>query len=227
MPKHDAFGREIGEDTLEAFRPTAPAPAPVEPRRRARIARPQRQRRRGGGLAGWLVLLAFLGAALAGVGTSVESGSDGVTGGPAIEAPATAAGLDGASLIRARNFAEAVDALSRAGLGRPLTMRVAPDRIDAALLEKGRVHHVRITPGGELDELATTAAPGSRRTVAYDEIDVSAPQRLVRAGATRRNRARRIDYLVLTPGPPIAWAAYFKGGRIVVGDARGRKRRVI
>jgi hypothetical protein len=260
VPEYDAFGRRIGEDPLEGLRaptpPAAPAttqrpaarpeamdvvervPAPPAPPRRGRAmglrgawaARP-RGGRRGGGLAGWLVILAFLGAALAGVGvvdTSVDGGSEGVTTGPAIDPAAPGTGVNGTSLIRESNFAEAVDALSRAGLGRPLTMRVAPDRIDATLLDKTRVHHVRITPGGELTELATTAASaGSSATVAYAKIDVSAPRRLVRAGATRRNPARRIDYLVLTPGPPITWGAYFKGGRIVVGDAHGRKQRVI
>jgi hypothetical protein len=229
VPEYDAFGREVKEQARpEAAVVVEPEPPrPVALRRRARVEWP---RGRAGGVAGWLVLLAFLGAALVGVGTSVESGSQSGPIGPAIEAPAPAAGVNGASLIRERNFAEAVDALSRAGLGRPLTLRVAPDRIDAALLDQDRVHHVRVTPGGELVELATTAAPptaSARRTVAYDAIDVSAPRRLVRAGATRRTPARRIDYLVLTPGPPTTWSAYFKGGRIVVGDAHGHKRRTI
>jgi hypothetical protein len=39
--------------------------------------------------------------------------------------------------------------------------------------------------------------------------------------------AAGIDYLVITPGPPVSWAAYYKGGRIVVGDAHGRKTRVL
>jgi len=232
VPEYDAFGREVQKDRPrpEPAVVVEPEPAPVAPPRRERIVRPQWGRGRGGGLAGWLVLLAFLGAALLGVvGTSVDGGVDGGPGGPAIEAPGPAAGLKRASLIRERNFAEVVDTLSHAGLGRPLTMRVAPDRIDAALLDKEGVHHVRITSRGELDELATTAASSAagRRTIAYEKIDVSAPQHLVRAGATRHNLARRIDYLVLTPGPPTTWAAYFKGGRIVVGDAHGRKRRVI
>jgi hypothetical protein len=56
---------------------------------------------------------------------------------------------------------------------------------------------------------------------------VSAPERLARAGATRKVPARHIDYLVLSPGPPVAWGAYYKGGRIVLGDAHGHQQRVL
>lgn len=245
MPEYDAFGREIGDDPLAAFRePVKPKPAaepavappeaivaPPEPAApRLEFVRPRR--RRGRGLAGLIVIVAVLGAAglvVGAVGMKVEGGIDDIVGSlPTAEPPAQpVTGITGDSLIRHANFAKAVATLSNAGLGRPLTMRVAPDRIDATLIAKGgRLHQVQIAPGGELRELASgDGAPG--RTLAYKAIDTAAPERLVRAGATKKVPARRIDYLVVSAGPPVGWGAYYKGGRIVFGDAHGRKQRVL
>jgi hypothetical protein len=250
VPEYDAFGREIGADPLKAFTaPAAPRPARVAREREAE-ARPEAvveerqpepvaappvridlgRRRRRGGAARWIVLLAVLGAALvavANVGVKVEGGIEDVVEGSGVESPGSGpTGLAKDSLLRERNFAEAIDTLSRAGLGRPITMRVAPDRIDATLVASGRLHQVQVRPGGELMELASgDAAPG--RTIDYRKIDVSAPERLTRAGATKKVPPRRIDYLVLSPGAPVTWGAYYKGGRIVLGDAHGRKQRVL
>jgi hypothetical protein len=255
VPEYDPFGREIGEDPLKAFRASRPQPQPrpapeaepdsepeavvawpdPEPKPVAASPQPAAQRlefvrprsRRSGGLARLIVVLAVLGVAgiaLVNVGTKVEGGLDDFVGSlPAEDPPVT--GIKGDSLIRRANFADAVATLAGSGLGRPLTMRVAPDRIDATLIAKGgRLHQVQITPDGALHELASSAgAPG--RTIAYAAIDPAAPERLVRAGATKQVPAGRIDYLVITAGPQ--WGAYYKGGRIVIGDAHGRKQRVL
>jgi hypothetical protein len=260
VPEYDAFGREIGEDPLQAFKAPAPArPEPVAPRPEPEpvaarqepepavawpdpepvapaapqpvVAAPQRlefvRPRRRGGIARLIVILAVIGVAgvaLVNVGTKVEGGLDDFVGSlPAEDPPVT--GIEGDSLIRRTNFADAVATLAGSHLGRPLTMRVAPDRIDATLIAKGgRLHQVQITSDGTLRELASSdGAPG--RTIAYKAIDTDAPERLVRAGATKKVPAARIDYLVLTAGP--RWGAYYKGGRIVIGDAHGRKQRVL
>ena len=42
-----------------------------------------------------------------------------------------------------------------------------------------------------------------------------------------RQRAANINYLVLSPGPPQTLGAYFKSGRIVIGDAHGRPQRTL
>jgi hypothetical protein len=177
-----------------------------------------------------LAILGAAGIALVNVGGKVQSGIDDIvdslptTVDP--EQPA-ATGVTGDSLVRRANFEAAMATLSNSGLGRPLTMRVAPDRIDATLLARGgRLHQVQITPDGELRELAASDGPRAR-TIAYAAIDATAPERLVRAGATKQAPARSINYLVLSAGPPPTWGAYFKGGRIVLGDAHGRIRRVL
>jgi hypothetical protein len=196
VPEYDAFGREIADDPLKPLR--EPPPAAVEPEPEAEpvvawpdpepsVAAPPRlqfvrpRRRGGGGLARLIVVLATLaaaGVALVSVGTSVEGGLDSIVESvPEDEVLGPITGIKGDSLIRRANFADAVGTLAGAGLGRPLTMRVAPDRIDATLIAKdGRRHQVQVTAGGELNELASS------------------------------------DY---------------KGGRIVIGDAHGRKQRVL
>jgi hypothetical protein len=242
VPKYDAFGREIGDDPLKEFRPSEPvtpqaapvaaAEQPPPQQQRLRFRRPRRRRR--GGLARLIVILAILGAGALVIGNasvSIESGIDDIVGSlPETADPdpqVSATGIKGASLIRRANFENAVAALSGAGLGRLITMRVAPDRIDATLIGRGgRLRQIQITADGELRELATSDGAASR-TIAYEAIDPAAPERLVRAGATKGSPARGIDYLVVSAGPPLSWGAYYKGGRIVLGDAHGRKQRVI
>jgi hypothetical protein len=242
VPEYDAFGREIGEDPLAAFRaPVTPAPATEpevvvaepEPERPVAVAappppqpvRPQRRRRRGG-----VASVLVLGAIIAGVGlagnAAVEKGGDIIQRITPEESGPPPAGVQAGSLIRADNFDAALKTLQDAGLGRPVMLRVAPDRIDANLVKGRTLHIVRITPGGELQEFGRSEA-GTRGTVGYRAIDPSAPERLTRAGATRKQPARSIDYVVLTPGPPVTWGAYYKRGRIVIGDRHGRLQRVL
>jgi hypothetical protein len=160
----------------------------------------------------------------------VQSGVDDIVGSlpaPADPAQPAPTGITGDSLIRKANFADAMATLKGAGVGRPVNMRVAPDRIDATLLSRGgRLHQVQLTAGGDLREIAALNGPAGT-TVSYGAIDPAAAERLVRAGATRKSPARSIDYLVITAGPPVTWGAYYRGGRIVIGDARGRKQRVL
>ena len=197
---------------------------------RIEFVRPRRRRR--GGMARLVLTLAILGGvglAVVNVGSRVEGGIDDIVDSlpTTVDPEPPATGITGDSLVQRSNFAAAVASLKSAGLGRPLSMRVAPDRIDATLLTTGgRLHQVQVTPDGELRELASSDGPQAH-TVPYAAIDPAAPERLVRAGATRKFPARSIDYLVLSAGPPVSWGAYYKGGRIVLGDAHGRKQRVL
>jgi hypothetical protein len=246
VPEYDAFGREIGDDPLGGLRDAvnapppepqpvvaqpqpviaAPAPEPVV----AAPPRPQfvRPRRRGrGGLAGLLVIVAII-AAVGLVGNAaVEKGDDFIGQITPQEPVQPPIGLQRDSLIQEHNFAPALRKLSQARLGKPMAIRVAPDRIDATLVKGSKLHQVQITPDGTLRELGSGAAPATRGTVAFASIDAAAPERLTHAGATRKQPARSINYVLLTPGPPQTWAAYYKRGRIVIGDRDGHPQRVI
>ena len=249
VTEYDAFGREIDEDPLATLRKAtvdpvpAPAPAPVTEAEAPRVAEPEpafeppvpppqfvRPPRRHRGLAALLVVGAVVAAVAWGasvVVVKVEDGINGVIGDVAPEAVAPT-GLQDRSLILRANFADALATLRDSGLGRPFSLRVAPDRIDATLIgDGGRMHQVQVNADGELRELGSTAGP-ARRTIAFNRIDPAAPERLVRGGAERAGvRANRINYLVLIAVQPPSWGAYFKGGKIVMGDARGRPQRVL
>jgi hypothetical protein len=256
VPKYDAFGREIGDDPLENLRETTnPVPAetprvevaapaaeaeteawsgahePEPEPQQIVIAPPEfvRPRRRRG----FPVILA-LGVIVAGIGLAansvVDEGKDLIDRAipelPDVEPDAPPpVGLEPDSLIREDNFASALQTLADSGLGRPTSLRIAPDRIDAQLLEGDTLHIVQITPDGELREFASSQGAG--RPIAFKAIDPTAPQRLVRRGATAKTPPRTINYLVVSPGPPPTVGAYFKNGRIVIGDAHGRPQRVL
>ena len=255
MPDYDAFGRELDEDPLAKLReatvepvraplpaPTlkaaTPAPAAVVPGpepefvppapARPQFVRPPRRSHRG--LAALLLLIAVVGGiglAANAVVTNVQDGINGVFD-QAKPVPVPPTGFQRGSLVRRANFADALATLRESGLGRPFSLRVAPDRIDASLIAAdGRMHNVQIDAAGELSELSASPGP-DRPTTAYNRIDQTAPERLARTGAARAKvRARSINYLVLNPGKPLTWGAYYKGGEIVIGDAHGRPQRVL
>jgi hypothetical protein len=204
----------------EAERVFVAPPEFVRPRRRAR----------GVGLAGLLVLVAGIAAIGLVANSAVDKGEeliDGITNTlPDAEPDAPPpVGLEADSLIRRDNYAAALDTLEESGLGRPTLLRIAPERIDAQLLDGNTIHVVQITPDGELREFASSQGTG--RPLAYKSLDVGAPERLVRRGATAKTPPRNINYLVVSPGPPQTVGAYFKNGRIVIGDAHGRPQRVL
>jgi hypothetical protein len=226
----DVSAREPAEiEVPEAEPPPAQEPVPAA----ARVyVRPRRRRGRGVVilLVFAIVIVGAVPAMVAFVADEVRDRVDGVlvppTQGGAARAPT---GLERTSLIRRANFARALEVLRRENLGRALTMRVAPDRIDATLTSgRGRVSQVQVTFTGTLRRFGDTRTGTEQRGLALDRIDPRAPERLVRAGARRTDQAaREIDYLVLNQPPALRWGAYFKGGAIVQGDARGRPRRVL
>jgi hypothetical protein len=253
VPEHDAFGRPIGEDPLAELReatearpveaaearPAEPAAArPVEPAVAAVRASPAaptavfvRPRRRRGGivilLAMAIVFVAAVPVVVGVIATGVRDEIEGVLP-DAVETTAPPAGLGRGSLIRAESFAPALAILREADLGRPVVLRVAPDRIDATLAAGGQINQVQVTADGELRRFSSTDTGTTPPTIRFDRIDPRAPERLVRRGARRADvPASRISYLVLNPGPGHPWGAYFDGGAIVQGDARGRPRRVL
>jgi hypothetical protein len=248
VAKYDAFGREIGEDTLAGLgggstpqpqpqeqepepvprdTPAEDAPAPVGATR-VTPPRPQiTQRRRGlGRRVGLLAALIYIAIRL------FTNGDDDAKPRSA-EPPAIAQGggastqdADVRTLLHPQQLAAAVAKLGAADLGRPFNIRLAADRIDATLLTAdNRIRVVQVSPQLEVRTIATT--PGSTAGAdpfSFADIRSTAPQRLIRSAARRlHERRRRVDYLVLGGfGGTLQWAVYFKDGRYGVGDGRGR-----
>jgi hypothetical protein len=181
-------------------------------------------RRRRGGLAGLIVVAAVLAAVGLVANSAVETGRDIIRGiEPPLAEPAPT-GLQARSLIRAQNFRKALDTLAGAGFGLPTSLRIAPERVDAVLIEDGQVHNVQITPDGHLKDLGS--GPGIGTPFGFKAIDPTAPERIVRRGANGKHPPRTINYVLISAGPPLAVGAYFNG-RIVIGDRHGRPQRVI
>ena len=134
-------------------------------------------------------------------------------------------GLQAGSLIRPGEFRRALAQLRSRQLGRTQTMRLAPERIDAAFVSsRGVLQSVQLRHDGGFQEFSSTPNLGHLETIPWARLNPAAPARLVRQAARRLNRpVSGIDYLVpsLIDGKVI-WGAYFKGGQIFQGDARGR-----
>ena len=254
MPEHDAFGRPIGEDPLASLRDaTEPAAAPrVEPvealepeaapepevatREPEPVAAPRpefvrpRRRRRGGVvllLVLAIVVVAAVPAVVGVIATDVRDQVEGVLPN-AVRAVPPPVGLERDSMIRRDNFAAALDTLRQADLGRPALLRVAPERVDATLVDGRRMRQVQVRFDGDLQRFSTTETGATPEATTFGRIDPRAPARLVREGARRLGiPTRQIDYLVFSTGTGLPWGAYFTAGGIVQGDARGRLRRTL
>ena len=131
--------------------------------------------------------------------------------------------------MRKANFAAALAKLRSSEL-RLTHLRLAPERIDVQLLTRGgRLRSQQVQPGGAIKQLGSDSGPGfdQSRTIPFARLKPGAPQRLARRGAAKLGvPVSTLQYLVPTLfGGTITWAAYFKRGRYVLGDAAGRYQR--
>jgi len=264
VPKYDAFGREIGEDTLGGLgsgatadpapedgspaEPVAAEPEPTpasQPRAEHRSDTGPARRLLSGGR--WLIVLVsvlvlFVVPVVAGVVALVNTVGDAtevVRGGikeglearPVTPAKPTVApkGIAGRSLVRKANFAAALRNLRSSEL-RLRSLRLAPERIDVQLLTRdGRLRSQQVQPGRAIRQFGPDSGPGfdQSNTIPFALLKAGAPQRLARSGAAKLGvPVSTLQYLVPTLfSGKITWAAYFKRGRYVLGDASGRYQR--
>ena len=283
MPEYDAFGREIGEDTLEGLGGSSKPPdesvwqertereeATWEAAEAVEVARIEtaadaadaqaeqaedarqaaagasywtassqtqvptlRVKRSGaakGCLVAFVILVAFGGAIIAGIVSFVGSVDIDT---PDIEKIVTRPdsgpapkGLEGESLVRPANLAAALKKIGGAG-GAITNLRVAPERIDATLLTPaGRLRHVQVKPGGDLERFGPDSGPGfdSSQTIPGSKLNPRAPARLARRGAEEVGvPVADLQYAVPSEfDNRIRWVVYFTRARYVIGNARGR-----
>lgn len=238
MADYDAFGRKVGDDPLEqtgtgaSAVPAAPPDAPARP--------PSRRFP--------VVIAAALVVGLASIGVAISmlavTGEDSVTQTTAageappvlqaeaegtaetppgaVSSPAAAERASG-SLLTRPVLQRAITALRSSELGRPMSLRVAESRVDAALIDaRGKLSVVQVGPDGEPRVITTTSA-GQRAGIPWSAVDPGAPQKLVRAAAEREKRtAADVDYLVLMPLAEPTWGLFFKDGTHYQGDTAGK-----
>ncbi len=133
-------------------------------------------------------------------------------------------GLSKDSLMRRANVAAALRTLRSDENTKLTNLRLAPDRIDATLLtDEGRLRHVQIQPGGELERFGSDSGPGfdNVSTIPFAKLNPGAPQRLARRGAREHGvPISELQYAVpqdVSDG--LRWVVYFTRGRYVIGNA--------
>jgi hypothetical protein len=208
---------------MSAGEPLAPGPAPAwTPGPRASYTRRRRSRTRG-----IIVPLFIIGIFAIGIGGAINvfrASSNALDGFTASIDAATENGgsstskTPGTSLLKP---AALKAALARLPAGDIEWLRVAPDRINANVIVKGKMHAVMVSAGGEVSDFATPANGGS----GFVKVNSAAPSRIARTAAKRAGRnVGSVSYLVLIhiPGKD-EWQLYFDGGMHFSASANGKK----
>jgi hypothetical protein len=192
---------------------TPPPPATVRLRRR--------RRRRG--IIVPLVLIGIVALAIGGATTALQAGSgaiddfqDAIRDATASVVPPaeTPVGVESGSLLRA---ADLKSALAKLPSRQITSLRVAPERIDAQVIVKGKMHVVQVRSDGTVSDVATPVRGSVKRL----RVNAAAPSRIVRTAAKRSGRApARISYLVLVENE---WQLFFDDGLHYSASANGRK----
>jgi hypothetical protein len=217
VPEYDAFGREIGENTLAGLGGSEPRPVVAEPQPvsdpiasdtdvdSSQVATPPaftaptvRVRRRGGTgcLVGLIVLAVIAAAPIIAVVSIVGSASDAIDGVTDVfeslpDEPTIPDAPEPPVGIGGDSLVERANlaaALEQlAGMGRATTMRLAPDRIDALLVSGSRQRLVQLTFDRSLTRGPAADRGGGPPAIPLAAIDPGAPARLVRGSAARFN----------------------------------------
>jgi len=195
------------------------------------LPRVQRRRVRPGRFIGLVIVLAIAGAGFLAVGSVVETGREAlddfqgaVRDATVNVAPTPAAppptGVEGGSLLRPAALKAALDKMPAGSI---VSLRVAPERIDAQVIVDGQMHVVQVTSSGEVSDVGT---PASVPELAKLRVDAAAPSRIARTAARRAGRdPSAVDYLVLMNlGGKREWQLFFKDdGLHYSASANGRK----
>lgn len=192
------------------------------------------RRGRRGVLLGPVIALVVAGAVFAGGASLVSNAGDAIddfstsireavptTAPPEVpaaeaEEPAPA---EAPSLLRSSALKAALAELPK---GEIQLLRVAPDRINAQMVVKGKLHSVQVGADGEVMDVATPSTGLGSGPV---KIVTAAPSRIVRTATKRTGRkASSVDYLaLLNIGGESQWQLFFKDGLHFSASANGKK----
>ena len=138
-----------------------------------------------------------------------------------------------ASFFTAKGLRAGIKILAAEQPGRITNFSMRKDRINIQINRGGKSHNVQLSAGAEAPEefsASTATQSGSDRTMTYEELNPTAPERLMKAANSRLNQSPKdVDYFVAQKFlGPLTWGVYYKGGRpIAQGDSRGRYTRRI
>jgi hypothetical protein len=203
--------------------PSAPAPAWTPGPRQTYV---RRRRRRVSGIIVPLFIIGIVALAIGGATTALNAGSDALDDFTASIDSATNGGTvtttttpsDGTTLMQPKALKAALAKLPDGDIE---LLRVAPERINANVIVKGRMHVVQVTAGGDVTDV-TTPAKGRGD---YVKVNSAAPSRIARTAAKRSGRrVGRVSYLVLMSlSGKAEWQLFFDDGMHYSASANGKK----
>lgn len=132
-------------------------------------------------------------------------------------------GLERGSLLRPAGFRRVLARLRARG-GRVLTLRVAPERVDATIVVGRRLRVVQVTWRGAVTDLVATNVPSGLPALALSQVDGAAPARIATRAARSLGRGTsRVSYVALSgTGGQARWTLFFSDGVFFTGSADGR-----
>jgi hypothetical protein len=201
--------------------PSGPAPAWTPGPRQSYV---RRRRRRVRGIVVPLLSIGFLAVALGGATIALNAGGDALDsfqasiGNANKDADSAATPSGGTTLLRS---AALKAALAKLPAGDIELLRVAPERINANVIVKGRMHVVQVTAGGDVTNIKTSAPGGGK----YVKVNSAAPMRILRTAARRAGkRPASVSYLVLLNIlDKDEWQLYFDDGTHFSAGANGKQ----
>jgi hypothetical protein len=232
------------EPPSAVFGTPPPAAGPPRPRPTPAFQRRPRRRHSGGArimsrLISFAIIAGIAAAVIPSVSSRVKDATDGIKidipdvqtpSLPKTETAKPPVGLGPRSLIRPAAFSRALRDVRGRRLGRLTNLSIRPERIDLQTVRNGRLTSSQFSTAGGFRKFSTSG-PGfsGTTTIPWGKLDPAAPQRLVRAAAERIHKpVSKINYLVAFQfDGTVSWGAYFKGGQVVQGDARGKVTRRI
>jgi hypothetical protein len=134
-------------------------------------------------------------------------------------------------LFTTAGFRSALKVLQKEQPGRITNFSMRRDRIDVQVVRGGKTHVVDFQADAEVPEdISVSDATSSTDTFAYEELNTTAPERLMKAANARLGQSKAdVDYFVAQKWTgTMQWGIYYKGGKpIAQGDSRGRYTRRI
>jgi hypothetical protein len=134
-------------------------------------------------------------------------------------------------LFTSAGFRSALKVLEQEQPGRITNFSMRRDRINLQVVRGGKTHVVDFQADAEAPEdLSVSETTSSTDTFGYEEINPSAPERLMKAANARLGQSKAdVDYFVAQKWTgTMQWGIYYKGGKpIAQGDSRGRYTRRI
>ncbi|MDA0163406.1 hypothetical protein OM076_24245 [Solirubrobacter ginsenosidimutans] len=188
----------------------------------------RRRRRRARGIIVPLVIIGFVAVAIGGATTAFNAGNDALNNfSNSIEqatkndptSTSNSPSSPGTSLTQS---AALKAALAKLPAGDLQLLRLAPDRINANVIVKGKLHVVQVDAGGEVNDVSTPATGGGTGTIKVNSV---APSRIIKTATKRTGRRpSSVSYLVLIHilGKD-EWQLYFDDGTHFSASANGKK----